>query len=303
MPDARDHRHGARGHRARQALVVEGHEVLEGTAASHEQDAVGRRRNRSGAAQALHELRRSSLALHLGTHAHNLDHGVAAAQGALHIVDDRTGQRGHDGDAGAEHGDAALALGLHEPLATELLRELRDLLAQQPLPRQGEGARLEAHLARGLVQVERTGKQHLQTVAQIERALVVGALPHDALERGRLVLDLKIAMAATGVRTAKPGHLAQNGDLGDAVQGARRQLGSLRNRQGIRIGLAHIGHHRLVGRGPRQTPGTHANTSSSRLPNGTVTRRADKTSYRRHDACGRGGTAAGGRWRAPPPRT
>lgn len=77
MPNTRHHRHGTGCHSAGKFLVVKGHEVLEGTAATHEQNAIGRRRNGSGAAQALDELGGRTLALNLGPHADELDERVA----------------------------------------------------------------------------------------------------------------------------------------------------------------------------------------------------------------------------------
>ena len=50
MANARHHGHGTGRHRTGKLLVVKGHEVLEGATATHEQNAIGRRRNGSGAA-------------------------------------------------------------------------------------------------------------------------------------------------------------------------------------------------------------------------------------------------------------
>ena len=56
MANAGHHGHGTSRHRAGKLLVIKGHEVLKGAAAAHQQDAIGRRRNGSGAAQAFNEL-------------------------------------------------------------------------------------------------------------------------------------------------------------------------------------------------------------------------------------------------------
>ena len=93
MANARHHRHGTGCHRTGKLLVVKGHEVLEGTAATHEQNAIGRRRNGSGAAQAFNKLCRRTLALDLCAHADELDERVASAQRTLDVVDYRTGKR------------------------------------------------------------------------------------------------------------------------------------------------------------------------------------------------------------------
>ena len=94
MANAGHHGHGTSRHRAGKLLVIKGHEVLKGAAAAHQQNTVGRRRNGSGAAQALNELCRRTLALYLGTHADELDERVASAQRTLDVVDYGTGKRG-----------------------------------------------------------------------------------------------------------------------------------------------------------------------------------------------------------------
>ena len=116
MANAGHHGHGTSRHRAGKLLVIKGHEVLKGAAAAHQQNTVGRRRNGSGAAQALNELCRRTLALYLGTHADELDERVATTQCALDVVDYGTRKRGDDRHAGAEHRDAALARFVHQTL-------------------------------------------------------------------------------------------------------------------------------------------------------------------------------------------
>ena len=113
MANAGHHGHGTSRHRAGKLLVIKGHEVLKGAAAAHQQNTVGRRRNGSGAAQALNELCRRTLALYLGTHADELDERVATT---LDVVDYGTRKRGDDRHAGAEHRDAALARFVHQTL-------------------------------------------------------------------------------------------------------------------------------------------------------------------------------------------
>ena len=117
MADTGHHGHGTGSHCTGKLLVVEGHEVLEGAAAAHQQDAVGRRRDGGGTAQALDKLGRRTLALNLGAHADKLDERIAPTQCTLDVVDYRTGKRGDDRHAGAEHRDAALARFVHQALA------------------------------------------------------------------------------------------------------------------------------------------------------------------------------------------
>ena len=116
MPNARHHRHGTGCHRAGKLLVVKGHEVLEGTAATHEQNAIGRRCNGSGAAQAFNKLCRCTLALDLCAHAGKLDERVATAQRTLDVVDYGARKRGDNRHARAKHRDAALARFVHQAL-------------------------------------------------------------------------------------------------------------------------------------------------------------------------------------------
>ena len=96
MANAGHHGHRTSRHRAGKLLVVEGHEVLEGAAAAHQQNTVGRRRNGSGAAQALNELGRRTLALNLCAHADELDERVATTQCALDVIDYSARKRGDD---------------------------------------------------------------------------------------------------------------------------------------------------------------------------------------------------------------
>ena len=117
MANSGHHGHRASRHRAGKLLVVKGHEVLEGTATTHEQNTVGRWRNGSGAAQAFNKLCRRTLALDLCAHADELDERVATTQRALDVVDYGTRKRGDDRHAGAEHRDAALARFVHQALA------------------------------------------------------------------------------------------------------------------------------------------------------------------------------------------
>ena len=96
MPNARHHGHGTGRHRTGEPFVVKCHKVFEGATATHEQNAIGHRRNGGGAAQAINELGRRTLALNLGAHADKLDERVATAQRTLDVVDYRTGKRGDD---------------------------------------------------------------------------------------------------------------------------------------------------------------------------------------------------------------
>ena len=96
MANTGHHRHGTGRHRASKPFVVKGHKILEGTAATHEQNAIGRRRNGGGAAQAFNKLCWRTLALDLGTHANELDKWVATAQRTLDVIDHGAGKRGDD---------------------------------------------------------------------------------------------------------------------------------------------------------------------------------------------------------------
>ena len=224
MPNARHHRHGTGCHRTGKLLVVKGHEVLEGATAAHQQDAIGCRRNGSGAAQAFNKLCRRTLALHLGTHANKLDKRVATAQCALDVVDHGTRKRGDDCHTRAKHRNATFARLVHQALATQFFGQLSHLLTQQALPRQRERAGNEAHATRRLVKIEATLKAHLHAVAQVEGTLKVGALPDDAVDGGRVVLDLEVAVAASGIGTAETRDLTQNAQLRNGIERAGGDL-------------------------------------------------------------------------------
>ena len=224
MANTCHHRHGASRYRTGKFLVVKGHEVLEGTAAAHEQNAIGRRRNCSGAAQAFNKLCWRTLALDLGTHANELDKWVSTAQRTLDVVDHGTRKRGDDRHARAKHRNATLAGLVHQPLAAQLFGQLRHLLTQQTLPRQRERASDKAHTACGRVEIEAALKAHLHTVAQVEGALKIGTLPDDAIDGSRVVLDLEVAVAASGIGATKAGDLAQDAQLRNRIERASGDL-------------------------------------------------------------------------------
>ncbi len=224
MANTCHHRHGTGRHCTGKLLVVKGHEVLEGTAATHEQNAIGRRRNGGGAAQAFNKLCWRTLALDLGTHANELDKWVSTAQRTLDVVDHSARKRGDDRHARAEHRNAAFACLVHQPLAAQLFGQLCHLLTQQALPRQRERAGNEAHAPRGLVEIEAALKAHLHTVAQIEGALKIGALPDNAVDSGRVVLDLEVAVAASGIGATKARDLTQDAQLRNRIERASGDL-------------------------------------------------------------------------------
>ena len=107
---------------------------------------------------------------------------------------------------------------VHQALATQLFGQLSHLLTQQTLPRQRERAGDKAHATRRLVEIEAALKAHLHAVAQVEGALKVGALPDDAVDGGRVVLDLKVAVAASGVGTTETRDLTQNAQLRNGIE-------------------------------------------------------------------------------------
>ena len=218
MANASHHGHGTGSHRAGKLLVIKGHEVLKGAAAAHQQNTVGRRRNGSGAAQAFNKLCRRTLALDLCAHADELDERVATAQRTLDVVDYGARKRGDDCHARAEHRNAALARIVHQAFAAKLFGQLRHLLTQQALPRQRERAGDKAHTARGLIEIEAALKAHLHAVAQIERALEIGALPDDAVNGSRVVLNLEVAVAASGIGATEARDLAQNAQLRNGIE-------------------------------------------------------------------------------------
>ena len=129
MSDTGHHGHRAGCHGTGERLVVEGHEVLERTSPAHKQDTVGRGIYGRRARKPLDELSGRPVALHLRADADELHERVAAAQRALHVVDNRARQRGDHRHARAEHGDAALAGVVAQALEPQLLGKRRDLLA------------------------------------------------------------------------------------------------------------------------------------------------------------------------------
>ena len=206
MADASDDGNGARGHGAGEPLVVEGHEVLEGTAATDEQDCVGLGLGRHS--KGTNDAFRRAGALHLAASAENLDHGVAPAQRALHVIDDRARQARHDGHAHAEARNRTLARGLHEALSLELCAKLRHLLAQKALAGDRDLVRDETQAARPRIDVELAGELEQHAVTQLDAAARIDAAPDDDVHRRALVLDLEVAVAGTRVGAAESRDLA-----------------------------------------------------------------------------------------------
>ena len=233
MPDARHNRNGTRRHRTRKRLVVEGHEVLVGSAAANEQDAIGGGPHGRRAPQARYELGRRPLPLDLGSDAHELHQRVAPTERALHVVDHRPRERRDHGHARAERRDGALAGLVHKAFAAKFLGKRSHLLTQQPLPRQRERLCHEAHAPRGLVQVEVARELDLHAVAQVEGPLPVHTAPDDAVDRRAVVLNLEIAVTASRVRAAKPRDLAYDGKRRQRVNRAGSKLDGLRYRERV----------------------------------------------------------------------
>ena len=100
-------------------------------------------------------------------------------------------------------------------------------MTQQALPRQRKRAGNKAHAARGLIEIEAALKAHLHAVAQIEGALEIGALPDDAVDGGRVVFNLEVAVAASGVGTTETRDLAQDTQLRNGIERTGGDLYSL----------------------------------------------------------------------------
>ena len=92
------------------------------------------------------------------------------------------------------------------------------MLTQQTLPRQRKRASDKAHAARGLIEIEAALKAHLHAVTQIEGTLEIGALPDDAVDGGRVVFNLEVAVAASGIGTTETRDLAQDGQLRNSIE-------------------------------------------------------------------------------------
>ena len=91
-------------------------------------------------------------------------------------------------------------------------------MTQQTLPRQRKRASDKAHAARGLIEIEAALKAHLHAVTQIEGTLEIGALPDDAVDGGRVVFNLEVAVAASGIGTTETRDLAQDGQLRNSIE-------------------------------------------------------------------------------------
>ena len=92
------------------------------------------------------------------------------------------------------------------------------MLTQQTLPRQRKRASDKAHAARGLIEIEAALKAHLHAVTQIEGTLEIGALPDDAVDGGRVVFNLEVAVAASGIGTTETRDLAQDTQLRNGIE-------------------------------------------------------------------------------------
>ena len=91
-------------------------------------------------------------------------------------------------------------------------------MTQQTLPRQRKRASDKAHAARGLIEIEAALKAHLHAVTQIEGTLEIGALPDDAVDGGRVVFNLEVAVAASGIGATETRDLAQDTQLRNGIE-------------------------------------------------------------------------------------
>ena len=158
MPDARHHGHGTGGNGARQPTIVEGHEILEGTAAAHEEHHLSAGKDHLG--QTVHEPVGRPGALHGNAGEQDAGQRIAPAQGSQHVVDGGAARRGDEPYGLGIGGQRTLAGRIHQSHGLELPRQVGHLQPQLSFAGQRHREHVEVHAPLGRVQRETPGELH-----------------------------------------------------------------------------------------------------------------------------------------------
>ena len=197
VADAGDDGQAEPGDRARKPLVIECPEILERSAAAHQEQHVDLG---SPVREREHGRDLAGRARALDGHRVEEDRGgrEAAPEHVQHVPESRAGRRGDDADAARKTGQGALACGVEQSLGGEL--QLQRLEAPPQLAFAGflQVIDDELELAARLVQPDARAQQHLQAVARGRANGQVALAEHGAAHLRILVLEREIPVAGRG---------------------------------------------------------------------------------------------------------
>jgi hypothetical protein len=199
VADGRDQRDRSLGHRARQALVVEGPQVLDRAAAAGDDDDVGTRHGparRDGveAPDRGADLAGGGVALdHAGPDQHPA--GPAVADAVQDVADHRAGRTGDHPDHGWHGRQRALAVGREQALGVQLRLQALQLGEKRADPGGLHGLDDDLVARAGRIGGDLAGDDDLQPMLGPDLQLADIALPDHAVDRRLVVLDGQIDVA------------------------------------------------------------------------------------------------------------
>ena len=180
--------------RARQRLLVELPQVLDRTAAAHQQQYVAFGAPARGG-ERLRELRRGALALHRRRVDHDRDGRIAAPQRGQDVAQGRRRKRGDDADLLRVFRDRALGRRIEQALFLQLLLQAQEALEQGPKPRPAHRLDVELEASARFVQGDQRSRLDALAVGQVPVQVRRAALEHDAIHLRGLVLEGEIQVA------------------------------------------------------------------------------------------------------------
>ncbi len=246
MAHAAYHGQPAAGHGTHQEWVIEGPEVFQRTATTHEQDDLHPVQSLR-LCQRRAQLRRRLGALHEAGHHDGLQLRRAPRQSRHDIVQRGSPERGDDGNALGKRGQRPLAGGIEHALGLQLGLEAQELLIERALARRLHELGDELQVSPRLVKGDAATAAHPLAVLRRETQLC-GAAPEQSRtdqRRGAVgVLQAEIVVAAGGAGEAR--QLALHRDVGEA---RAQLLGQLLQQRGDAQRAAGTGGDKQGGRG------------------------------------------------------
>jgi len=193
MADAHHHRNARGADRARHGFLVELPEVLDRAAAAHEQQHVALRA-RACARERRGDALGGAFTLHRGGIHDHLDRRVASRERRQHVAQRRRGKGRHHADRARVGRKLALSRGVEEPLALELVLQLKEALVERA--EAGAAQRLDAQLEAAARLVEGRNRAHLDlgAIAQLRVEAGGAAAEHHAVHLRAVVLEGEVAM-------------------------------------------------------------------------------------------------------------
>ena len=187
MADSRDNGNRACSDGARQRLVVEGHQVLEGTATTYEHDLFGAGSDKRF--DALDHGSGGALALNTNAGEKNANRRAASAHGTQHVVHRSTVGARHQTDDFGIQNQRTLAFGGGEPLFLQLGGKLGNAGTKLALALERKRVDREVHPALRSIDVEPTVDDDALPNLKVHIRRLEATFPHHARKAGGFVLD------------------------------------------------------------------------------------------------------------------